>query len=174
MGERNKKNAKMSCSGFVRAGTPSPRMEWTYNEKLNFVVHKPLCPICRRWYLHYVDNLLQDNPSLLRADEARDRAVVPHSSVAFAERIEKQRDDAVRVVAEMRQKLSEARSRLKQARQDRANVQNTDIEKRKVIDDHFKDIISRLRCQIEIARNHQLASEPTSYTTPMPHTQGHA
>jgi septal ring factor EnvC (AmiA/AmiB activator) len=93
----------------------------------------------------------QNTESLRTANEARDRALLDHWPEEI-EGLERERNKAVQELTELRQQLSEVCGELKQARQDRLRVVDSNDKKRHGIEAWFNTIINQLRCQLENAR----------------------
>lgn len=126
---------------------------WRYNKTLKMIIHFPLCPVCMHWYAHYTKEAAEDDRSLRTANETRDRAHLDGCPwPAGTEGLEKERDQAVQELTEMRKQLSEARRELKKVRQHRADQVDSHNKKRQLIEANFNPTILKLRRDIEEAR----------------------
>jgi len=116
------------------------------------ITHSPPCPVCTRWHSHYIIDAAQDTESLQTANEACGHALLDHWSEEI-EGLEKERNQALQELTELRQQLSEVRGKLKQAWQDRQHVVDFSNNKRQLIEANFNATINKLCCRLENARH---------------------
>lgn len=93
------------------------RGPWIINNDLNIITHKSTsCNLCRDWLGHLLDSIADQDKSLKDARYALETASDVQVDVDDAER---NRDEAVQILASVRHELEVARDTLMQARQER-------------------------------------------------------
>jgi hypothetical protein len=100
-------------------------MLWRVNEGLCLIQHNVgECPCCRAFGQHYAMAMLQDEPSLQAACEARN-IFIKRDAQSNVDDLRVKRDDALERVAVLREKIAEKRRLLQEARLARRDAEST-------------------------------------------------
>lgn len=96
--------------------SPQPQTRWKYNDHLGIILHDPegkSCQLCNNWLNHFISSVRKQDESLIAAQDAMTSSGAVQEDVAVAER---EREEALGELADVRRKLDAARDNLRRAR----------------------------------------------------------
>lgn len=94
---------------------------WTYNETWRIVTHSSACIDCFDMCEHYTNDIMDNNQTLIKARQDQDEALSRPWKTKIDD-LERRHGETCQQLAELRQKISEARGMLAEARRDRERL----------------------------------------------------
>src|SRR5216683_8419973 len=143
---------------------PSPINEgWIYNESLGMVTHSSECPDCLCMCQHYVDNTMDNNPTLVLAHQAWDHTLSPPWDTKIDDLKRRQAETCAKLTA-LHQAISKARGKLAEAQQDRAHLVEANNKPHHQLADASHRVMAQPQDGLEEEHEHHVSTPgPSSF-----------